>query len=248
MAGHSQFKNIMHRKAAQDKKKAKIYTKLIRDIMTAARTGGDINANPSLRAAVEKARKENMTNAVVERAIKRGTGEIAGADYTERTYEGYAPGGVAVIVKALTDNPTRTITNIRTAFAKNGGNVGSDGTVAWMFREVGQITYPAATSTPDAMMEAAIMAGAEDVASDDTSHTITTAVADFGSARQELTRLFGEPEEAELTYLPTQTQAVSDLEIAQSIMKMVEQLEADDDVQSVITNLDLPDSLATQLS
>jgi YebC/PmpR family DNA-binding regulatory protein len=248
MAGHSQFKNIMHRKAAQDKKKAKIYTKLIRDIMTSARSGGgDLNANPSLRAAVEKARKENMTKDVIDRAIKRGTGEIAGADYQERTYEGYAPGGVAVIVKTLTDNPTRTITNVRTAFTKNGGNVGSDGTVAWMFRECGQITYPASKGTEESIMEAAILAGAEDVQSDDLLHTIITAVPDFGTVRDELTRSLGEPESADLAYLPTQMQSVSSLEIAQSIMKMVEQLEADDDVQTVTTNLDLPEEIAAKL-
>jgi YebC/PmpR family DNA-binding regulatory protein len=248
MAGHSQFKNIMHRKAAQDKKKAKIYTKLIRDIMTAARTGGgDINANPALRSAVDKARKENMTNEVVTRAIKRGTGEIAGADYIERTYEGYGPSGVAVILTALTDNPTRTITNVRTAFTKNGGNVGSDGSVAWMFKQVGQITYPASAGSADAIMEAAIMAGADDVESDAATHTIYTSVPDFGTVRDALAQQLGEAESAELAYIATQTQTVTSLEVAQAILKMVETLENDDDVQSVTTNLDLPESLAAQL-
>lgn len=248
MAGHSQFKNIMHRKAAQDKKKAKIYTKLIRDIMTAARSGGgDLNGNPLLRTSVEKARKENMTKDVIDRAIKRGTGEIAGADYIERVYEGYAPAGVAVIVKTLTDNPTRTITNVRTPFTKNGGNVGTEGSVAWMFNECGQITYPLKVAAEDRMMEAAILAGAQDVESDEESYTITTAVADFATVRDELTQQFGEPEEAELTYVPTQMQTVTNLETAQQIMKLVEQLEADDDVQTVITNLDLPEEIATQL-
>lgn len=248
MAGHSKFKNIMHRKAAQDKKKAKVYTKYIRDIMTAARTGGgDLNANPALRTLADKARKENMTNEVITRAIKRGTGEIAGADYIERTYEGYGASGVAVIITALTDNPTRTITNIRTAFTKNGGNVGSDGSVAWMFKQVGQITYPASKGTADAIMEAAIMAGADDAESDEISHTIYTSVPDFGAVRDALAQQLGEAETSELAYIATQTQTVTSLEVAQSILKMVETLENDDDVQSVTTNLDLPESLAAQL-
>jgi YebC/PmpR family DNA-binding regulatory protein len=248
MAGHSQFKNIMHRKAAQDKKKAKVYTKYIRDIMTAARTGGgDPNSNALLRSLMEKARKENMTKDVLERAIKRGTGEIAGADYIERTYEGYGAAGVAVMVVALTDNPTRTITNIRTAFNKNGGNVGSDGAVAWMFKQTGQITYPAGVGNADKVMEAAIMAGADDVESDAESQTIYTSVPDFGAVRDALIPTLGEPEAAELTYLATQTQTVTNLETAQQIMKMVEALENDDDVQSVTTNLDLPEDLAAQL-
>lgn len=248
MAGHSQFKNIMHRKAAQDKKKAKVYTKYIRDIMTAARTGGgDPSANPLLRSLLEKARKENMTKDVLDRAIKRGTGEIAGADYIERVYEGYGAAGVAVIVTTLTDNPTRTITNIRTGFSKNGGNVGTEGTVAWMFKQSGQIVYPASVGSEDKIMEAAIMAGAEDVQSDDETHTILTSVPDFGTVRDELTAQFGEPETAELTYIATQTQTVTNLEAAQQIMKMVEVLEADDDVQSVTTNLDLPAEIAAKL-
>lgn len=248
MAGHSQFKNIMYRKAAQDKKKAKVYTKLIRDIMTAARSGGgDANANPALRSAVDKARKENMTKDVVERAIKRGTGEIAGADYIERTYEGYAPAGVAVMVTTLTDNPTRTITNVRTAFSKNGGNVGTDGAVAWMFKQSGQIVYPASAGSADAVMEAAIMAGADDVESDAESHTILTTVADFGTVRDALIQALGEPESAELAYIPTQTQEVTDAETAQQILKLVDALEADDDVQSVTTNLSLPENIASQI-
>ncbi len=248
MAGHSKFKNIQHRKAAQDKKKAKVYTKYIRDIMTAARQGGgDITSNPNLRTLVDKARKENMTNEVVTRAIKRGTGEIAGADYIERTYEGYGPGGVAVFVTTLTDNPTRTITNVRTAFTKNGGNVGQDGTVAWMFKQVGQITYPAKVANVDQMLEAGIMAGAEDVESDELEHIITTSVGGFGTVRDVLAEDFGEAENGELVYIATQMQAVTSLETAQTIMKMVDILENDDDVQAVVTNMELSDELAAQL-
>ena len=249
MAGHSKFKNIQHRKAAQDKKKAKVYTKYIRDIMTAARQGGgEIASNPNLRSLVDKARRENMTNEVVTRAIKRGTGEIAGADYIERTYEGYGPGGVAVFITTLTDNPTRTITNVRTAFTKNGGNVGQDGTVAWMFKQVGQLTYPLAIGSIDKVLEAAIMAGAEDADNDDESHIITTSVAGFGLVRDELAADFGEATTAELAYIPTQMQAVTDLETAQIIFKMVDVLENDDDVQAVVTNMELPDDLAEKLA
>lgn len=249
MAGHSKFKNIQHRKAAQDKKKAKVYTKYIRDIMTAARQGGgDLASNPMLRSLVDKARKENMTNDVIGRAIKRGTGEIAGADYIERTYEGYGPGGVAVFVTTLTDNPTRTITNVRTAFTKNGGNVGTDGSVAWMFKQVGQITYPLSIGSVDKVLEAAIMAGAEDAENDDAEHLITTSVAGFGLVRDELASEFGEATNTELVYIPTQMQAVTDLETAQTIFKMIDVLENDDDVQSVVSNMDLPDELAEQLA
>ena len=249
MAGHSKFKNIQHRKAAQDKKKAKVYTKYIRDIMTAARQGGgDLASNPTLRSLTDKARKENMTNEVITRAIKRGTGEIAGADYIERTYEGYGPGGVAVFITTLTDNPTRTITNVRTAFTKNGGNVGQDGSVGWMFKQVGQITYPLNTSSIDKMLEAAIMAGAEDADSDDESHLITTSVAGFGLVRDELAGEFGEATSAELAYIPVQMQAVTSLEIAQSLMKMIDTLENDDDVQAVVANMEIADDIAEQLA
>lgn len=248
MAGHSKFKNIQHRKAAQDKKKAKVYTKYIRDIMTAARQGGgDLASNPTLRSLTDKARKENMTNDVILRAIKRGTGEIAGADYIERTYEGYGPGGVAVFITTLTDNPTRTITNVRTAFTKNGGNVGQDGSVGWMFKQVGQLTFPLSVGSIDKVLEAAIMAGAEDADSDDESHLITTSVAGFGLVRDELISEFGEPTTAELAYIPVQMQAVTNLEIAQSVTKMLETLENDDDVQAVVSNMDLAEDLAEKL-
>ena len=238
MAGHSKWANIQHRKAAQDKKKVKVFTKIIRDLMTAARSGGgDANSNPALRTALDKAKTSSMSKDVIERAIKRGTGELEGADYVERSYEGYAPGGVAVMVQTLTDNPTRTITNGRTAFSKNGGNVGSDGAVAWMFDKVGQIWFPATIGSADEVMEAAIEAGAADVESDEDGHTIYTSVEDYAEAHKTLTAKFGEPEESELTYRPTQTQEVTDEETLAKIEKVVEALENDDDVQTVTTNL-----------
>lgn len=248
MAGHSQFKNIMHRKAAQDKKKAKVATKYIRDIVTAARSGGgDLNANPALRSVVDKARKENMTKDVIDRAIKRGTGEIAGADYVERTYEGYATGGVAVMVSALTDNPTRTITSLRTIFSKHGGNVGADGAVAWMFKPVGKVVFEAKAGTLDGVTEAAIEAGADDVQDNGDGYDVLCAPGDFAAVREALTKALGEPVESTLTYVPTQTQAVAVLETAQTIQKMLDALDADDDVQDVVVNWDVVDEVAERM-
>ncbi len=250
MAGHSKWANIKFRKAAQDKKRGKIFTKIIRDLMSAARQGGgDPAGNPLLRVALDAARKENMPKDTVERAIKRGTGEIEGADYVELTYEGYAPAGVAVMVKALTDNNVRTVTNVRTAFNKNGGNMGNDGAVAWMFRHCGQILYPLAIGEEESVMEAAIEAGADDFAADKEEgfYKITTEVADFGAVRDALEEKFGRAESADLTYIPTQTQPVNDAETAKAVMKLVDALEDDDDVQEVIVNMDLDDSVAEQL-
>lgn len=237
MAGHSQFKNIMHRKAAQDKKRAKVYTKLIRDIMSAARSGGNPADNPVLKAAMDRARAANMTKDVMERAVKRGTGEIKGADYEERTYEGYGPGGVAVLVKTLTDNPTRTITNVRNAFTKHGGNVGTDGSVAWMFRPCGVLDYPKSVGSEDAVTEAAIDAGADDVLVEEESYRVLTSVEGFASARDALAQKLGEATESGLSHIPTQMQAVADHEVLAALEKMFGMLDDDDDVQDVITNL-----------
>ncbi len=242
MAGHSQFKNIMHRKAAQDKKKSKVATKLIRDVMIAARSGGgaDLNTNSALRTAVEKARKENLNKDTIDRAIKRGTGEIAGADYAERTYEGYGPGGVAAIVTALTDNPTRTITSLRTIFGKYGGNVGADGAVAWMFKSIGAIDYPLTIGAEETVLEAALEAGAEDMQSSPDGYRIVTAPNDFAAIKATLLAKFGEPEDAELTYVPTQTTQAKDDDHTAAVLKFIEALEADDDVQMVVVNLAEP--------
>lgn len=241
MAGHSQFKNIMHRKAAQDKKRAKVYTKLIRDIMTAARSGGSPVDNPVLKAAMDRARAANMTKDVMERAVKRGTGEIKGADYEERTYEGYGPGGIAVLVKTLTDNPTRTITNVRTAFSKHGGNVGTDGSVAWMFRACGVMDYPKDIGAEDAVTEAAIEAGADDVLVEEDGYRILTTVEDFASVRDALAKTLGEAQESGLSHIPTQMQVVGDGDVLALLEKMVGMLNDDDDVQDVITNLAMPE-------
>lgn len=248
MAGHSKWANIKHQKARNDAKRGKVFTRLIRDIMTAARQGGgDPNMNPSLRLALEKARQNNMGKDAVDRAIKRGTGEIAGDDYVERVYEGYGPAGVAVLVKTLTDNPTRTVTNVRTAFNKNGGNMGNEGAVAWMFKEHGEILYPTSIGAEDDVMTAAIEAGADDFENTGTLYRVLTAVADFGAVRDVLATQYGDAEEADLTYTATQEQAVAELDKAQAVMKLVAALDDDDDVQDVIINADIPDDLAEQL-
>lgn len=247
MAGHSKWANIKHRKARQDAKRGKVFTRLIRDIMTSARMGGgDANSNPSLRKALDEARAENMAKDTIDRAIKRGTGEIQGADYEEIAYEGYGPGNVAIIVKCLTDNKTRTVANVRSAFTKHGGRFGE--AVMWMFAPKGLITYPAAVADEDTMMEAAIEGGAEDVSFDGETHDITCAVEDFGALTKVLAEKFGKPEEAELGYVANQKQPVADVEVAEKLMKLLNALDDDDDVQTVTTNMDMDDAIAEKLA
>lgn len=247
MSGHSKWANIKHRKAAQDKKRGKIFTRLIRDIMTAARIGGgNANDNPSLRKALDEARAENLPKDTIERAIKRGTGEIQGDDYVEMVYEGYGPGNVAIVVKCLTDNKTRTVANVRAAFTKAGGRFGE--AVMWMFDHKGSIYYPLSIGNEEAVMEAAIMAGAEDVQPDEEGYLITCAVADFGTVRDGLEETFGKSEEAELDYLPKQQQPVGDAETAQKLMRLLDKLEEDDDVQGVVNNADMDDDLVDQVA
>src|SRR5204863_971755 len=184
MSGHSQFKNIMYRKGAQDKKRGKVFTKIIRELTTAARSGlPDPNANPRLRAAVLSARQANMPKDTVERAIKRGAGGEGGDAYEEVRYEGYGPAGIAVIVEALTDNRNRTASEVRAAFTKAGGALGETGSVGFMFDHVGEIAYPAAAASTDEMLEAAIDAGAADVESDGNGHVVFAAPEDFNSVR-----------------------------------------------------------------
>src|SRR6516164_7477531 len=197
MAGHSQFKNIMYRKGAQDKKRAKIFTKIIRELTTSARTGlPDPAANPRLRAAVLAARQANMPKDTVERAIKRGAGGGADEAYEEVRYEGYGPGGVAVIVEALTDNRNRTASEVRSAFTKHGGVLGETNSVSFQFQRLGAITYPAATASADAMFEAAAEAGADNVDSDGETHDVTTSMEEFNTVRDALEAKFGAATEA----------------------------------------------------
>jgi len=248
MAGHSQFKNIMFRKGAQDKKRGKVFTKLIREITTAARTGlPDPSANPRLRAAVLAARQANMPKDTVERAIKRGAGGDGGEAYDEVRYEGYGPGGVAVIVEALTDNRNRTASEVRAAFTKAAGALGETNSVSFMFDRVGEIVYPAATASTDDMLEAAIEAGANDVESGDETHVVSSSVEDFNEVRDALETRFGEAQSARLIWRPKTTSPI-DEDTATSLFKLLDTLEDSDDVQNVYANFEVGEDVMARLS
>jgi len=249
MAGHSKWANIKHRKAAQDKKRGKIYTKLIREITVAARSGGggDPSTNPRLRLAMDKALGANMNKDTIERAIKRGTGEGDGANYEEVRYEGYGPGGTAVMVDCMTDNRNRTVSEVRHAFTKAGGNLGTDGSVAYMFNRIGLLTYPAG-SDEDAIMDAALEAGAEDVdTSDDGSIEVSTSYEDFMAVKDAMEATGYKPEHAEIIEQPT-TDTVVGEEDAEKIIRLIDTLDELDDVQEVHTNADFPDDVLANLS
>jgi len=247
MAGHSKWANIQHRKGAQDKKRGKLFTKLIREITVAARMGGgDLAANPRLRLAVDKAKAASMPKDNIERAIKKGSGELGGDDYQEIRYEGYGPGGVAVMVDCMTDNRNRTVAEVRHAFSKFGGNLGADGSVGYMFRHVGSLIF-APGADEDAVMEAAIEAGAEDVIVDvDHSIEVVTDPGEFETVRDAMVEAGLEPETAELT-MRADTDTRLELQEASSMVKMLEMLEDLDDVQNVYSNADIPDDVLAQL-
>jgi YebC/PmpR family DNA-binding regulatory protein len=239
MAGHSKWANIKHKKAANDKKRGKLWSKLIREVTVAAKEGGgDINANPRLRLAVDKARGANMPNDTVDRAIKRGAGGEDDANYEEIRYEGYGPGGVAVIVDCMTDNRNRTASEVRHAFTKHGGNLGTDGSVAYMFNKKGVISYgPGADE--DQIMEAALDAGAEDVTgNDDGSVDVYASPDDFSDVVEAMRGAGFEPDNAEVTF-EADTSAPLDESGAEKLMRMVDFLEDLDDVQEVYTNADI---------
>ncbi len=247
MAGHSKWANIQHRKGAQDKKRGKLFTKLIREITVAAKMGGgDPDSNPRLRTAIDKAKGQSMPKDNIERAVKRGAGELDGADYLELRYEGYGPGGTAVMVDCLTDNKNRTVAEIRHAFTKFGGNLGADGSVNYLFNNVGQLLYPSG-SDEDALMEVAIDAGAEDVVvDDDGSIEVLSDPADFHKVRDAMIAAGYEPENAQLT-MRASTSATLDVKEATSMVKMLELLEDLDDVQEVYSNADISDEVLAQL-
>ena len=248
MSGHSQFKHIMHRKGAQDKKRAKIFTKLIRELTTAARSGlPDPAANPRLRAAVLAARIANMSKDTVERAIKRGAGGSEGENYEEVRYEGYGPGGVAVIVECLTDNRNRTASDVRAAFTKAGGNLGETNSVSFMFDRVGQVTYPAAVASSDAMFEAAVDAGADDVESGDEEHLVLCASDALNSVRDALDKRLGAAVSAKVAWKPKNLVPVEG-ETAEALVKLLEALEDSDDVQNLFANFDMSDDVMARLS
>jgi YebC/PmpR family DNA-binding regulatory protein len=248
MAGHSQFKNIMYRKGAQDKKRAKIFTKLIRELTSAARSGlPDPAANPRLRAAVMAARAANMSKDTLDRAIKRGAGGSEGDNYEEVRYEGYGPGGVALIVEALTDNRNRTASDVRAAFSKSGGNLGETNSVNFMFDRIGQVTYPAAAASSDAMFDAAVEAGADDVESGAEEHVIVCASDSLNEVRDALEKRFGAPLSAKVVWKP-KTLVPVDGETAEALFKLLEALEDSDDVQNVFANFDVADDFMARLS
>jgi YebC/PmpR family DNA-binding regulatory protein len=247
MAGHSQFKNIMHRKGRQDAKRARTFTRLLREVQVAARMGApDPDANPRLRSALLAARAANVPKDNIERAIKRGTGG-EGEALEEVRYEGYGPGGVAVIVESLTDNRNRTTADIRTAFSKQGGTLGEAGSVAYQFDRIGTIRYPADAADPDAMLEAAVDAGAEDCSSSDDGHEIISAADDLGAVRDALEARLGAPEEARLGWRPQSTVAV-DGDQAATLVKLLEVLDDNDDVQEVVANFEVDDEVLARLS
>ena len=248
MAGHSQFKNIMYRKGAQDKKRAKIFTKIIRELTTAARTGlPDPNSNPRLRAAVTAAKEANMPKDTVERAIRRGSGEEAGENYSEVRYEGYGPGGVAIIIEALTDNRNRTASDLRAAFTKAGGSLGESNSVSFLFDRLGEIVYPAAAASADAMFEAAVEAGADNVESGSEQHTVTCAPDDLNAVRDALERRFGPAQSAKLAWRPKSSAPVAG-DDANDLLKLLETLEDSDDVQNVYANFEMADDVLQRLS
>jgi len=247
MAGHSQYKNIMHRKGRQDAVKSKLFGKLAREITVSAKLGlPDPNMNARLRAAIIAARAENMPKDNIERAIKKATG-AEGENYEQIRYEGYGPGGVAVIVEVLTDNRNRTAGEVRSTFTKSGGNLAETGAVSFMFDHVGVIEYAAKAGTPEAIFEAALEAGADDVVSSPDGHEIYVAQDRFGSVAKALEAKFGEPRKASLVWRPQNTVALDD-DQGERLLKLIENLNEHDDVQNVYANFEVSDALVSRLS
>lgn len=248
MAGHSQFKNIMHRKGAQDARRSKEFAKVIREITVAAKSGlPDPASNPRLRAAISAARAVNMPKDTVDRAIKKASGNTEGDNYQEVRYEGYGPSGVAVIVEALTDNRNRTASEVRAAFNKYGGSLGETNSVSFMFERLGVIVYPESVADEETMLDAAIEAGADNVELIDGYHEVTCSMEQFFAVRDALEARFGEPESAKIEWRPNNTVKL-DEDSGRTLLKLVEALEDSDDVQAVFANFDLPDDVAERLS
>lgn len=246
MAGHSQFKNIMHRKGRQDALRARRFTRLVREVQIAAKSGlPDPDHNPRLRSAIQACKAENVPKDNIERAIKKGQG-ADGEDYLEVRYEGYGPGGVAVIVEALTDNRNRTASEVRAAFSKHGGSLGETNSVSFQFDRVGQIRYPGDAAEPEAMLEAAIEAGAEDCTFDEDAHEITCAPDDLATVRDYLESRFGTPEQAALGWRPQVTVPLDD-DKAESVFKLLQVLDDNDDVQRVVANFEVSDEVMARL-
>ena len=247
MAGHSKWANIKHRKAAQDAKRGKLFTKFIRELTVAAREGGsDPDSNPRLRVAIDKALGGNMTRDTVERAIKRGAGELEGQQLETILYEGYGPGGTAVMVETMTDNRNRTVSGVRNAFSKSGGNLGTDGSVSYLFTQRGVLSYAPGTDE-DALMEAALEAGAEDIASyDDGAVDVFTDPVDFYTVKEQLDKAHFVADNAEIAMIAS-TKAELDLETAEKFMRLIDTLEDHDDVQEVYHNAEISDDVMASL-
>ncbi|MBR9982444.1 MAG: YebC/PmpR family DNA-binding transcriptional regulator [Desulfatitalea sp.] len=243
MSGHSKWANIKHKKGAADARRGKVFTKLIKEITVAARAGsGDSAANPRLRAAIAAAKQENMPKDNIERAIKKGTGDLEGVSYDETTYEGYGPGGAAVLIDSLTDNKNRAVSEIRHALTKHGGNMGESGCVAWMFKKKGYMVIERSAIEEDALMEVALEAGAEDVRAEDDAYEVITEPDDFEAVKAAIDAKGLACEVAEVTMLP-QTMAPVEGENASRMIRLIEYLDDLDDVQKVYTNADLPDDV-----
>jgi len=243
MSGHSKWSSIKHKKAATDAKRGKIFTKLIKEITVAARSGGgDESANPRLRAAIQAAKSENMPKENIERAIKKGTGELEGVSYEESIYEGYGPGGAAVLVESLTDNKNRTVADIRSIFGKNGGSLGENGCVAWMFHKKGYIAIESKSVEEDKLMEIALEAGAEDIRQDNGNFEVITTPGDFEAVKQAIEKASIPYIDAEITMLPQNTTNLAGKD-AEQMVRLMELLDDCDDVQKVYTNADIPEEV-----
>ena len=247
MSGHSKWSSIKHKKAATDAKRGKIFTKLIKEITVAARLGGgEIDTNPRLRSAVLAAKSENMPKDNIERAIKKGTGELKGVNYEESIYEGYGPGGAAVLIESLTDNRNRTVADIRYIFGKAGGSMGENGCVAWMFAKKGYIAVESKAVDEETLMEAALEAGAEDIREDNSNFEVITAPEDFEAVKAAIEAASIPYTIAEVTALPQSTTYLKGKE-AEQMVRLMEALEDCDDVQKVYTNADIPDEIVNSL-
>jgi YebC/PmpR family DNA-binding regulatory protein len=247
MAGHSKWANIKHKKGAADAKRGKVFTKLIKEITVAARMGGgDVNANPRLRSAILAAKAENMPKDNMERAIKKGTGELEGVNYEESSYEGYGPAGAAVLVESLTDNKNRAVADIRHIFSKHGGNLGENGCVAWMFEKKGYLVVEKSAVDEDTLMETALEAGAEDVREDGDNFEVITAPEDFEAVKEAIDAAEIATLSAEVTMLPQNMAELAGKD-AEKMIRLMDALDDCDDVQKVYTNADIPDDVLEAL-
>jgi YebC/PmpR family DNA-binding regulatory protein len=249
MSGHSKWSTIRHKKGAADAKRGKIFTKLIKEVITAARMGGgDPSANPRLRAAILAAKAENMPKDNIDRAIKKGTGELDGVAYEEINYEGYGPGGVAVLVDIMTDNRNRAASEVRHIFSRNGGNLGEAGCVAWMFSKKGIIVFNKDKVSEDQLMEVALDAGAEDVKDQEDQFEVTTSLEDFNSVKAAFDEKGFGYEIAEISMVPQTTVAIDDEKVAQQLLRLMDALEDSDDVQNAYANFDIPDEILNKMA